>query len=113
MSSPLALLVAAAFVLGAACAPTKLKPLPENPPRIPDSMPERSAATRNAAGQQFHLEQEDRFWGIEEDKELKRQAQEKKEEEKQKEADRVVIPMPRIGADGGAPEPERKAPIRK
>lgn len=75
-------------VLGTACA-TKLKPLPQNPPRIIDSPPEDRAALNEAAG--LGLPAEERRWGVEEQKELKRQAAEKAEDKKRK---IVVIPMP-------------------
>jgi hypothetical protein len=90
-----------------ACGPTKLKPLPQNPPRIPDSVPERAAATRYASPQQLHLEAEDHFWGIEEDKELKRDEKREKEEQaaklrqQEQRSGESLIPKPRTNADAG------------
>ena len=88
-------------VLATACA-TKLKPLPQNPPRIIDSPPEDRAALNEAAD--LGLPAEERRWGVEDQKELNRQAAEKAEDKKRK---IVVIPMPSpthggVSNDGGS-----------
>ena len=82
-------------VLVSACA-TKLKPLPQNPPRINDSPPENRAALNEAAN--LGLPAEEHRWGVEEEKELQRQAAEKAADKKKR---TVVIPMPSPN-DGGA-----------
>src|SRR5579863_8439980 len=91
-------------LLAAACA-TKLKPLPQNPPRIPDSPPDRHDSLDEAA--RLGLEAEKQRWGIEKDQELKRQAQENAEARQET---TILIPMPAPNdsglfqhADGGAP----------
>lgn len=89
-----------------ACAPRQ-KPAPQ-PARIQDSVPERSAALREANPHDLReVEPDDRRFGVPQDKERKRQAQEAKEAQRQKAADEALIPMPRMTPDGGAPTPEK------
>lgn len=91
-----ALLVLA--LLTTACA-TKAKPLPQNPPRIPDSPPERRDELNSAA--RLGLEPEERRWGVAADQELKRQAAEKAQDQAAQSRNKtVVIPMPPPN-DGG------------
>ena len=75
-------------ILAAACGLARQKPLPQNPPRIGDSPPEQRAALNEAAN--LGIPQEERRFGIEQEKELKRQEAEKAEDRKSRTA---VIPM--------------------
>jgi len=59
-TSCLSIFFAGSLLLG--CASSRPRPA-ERPQRIPDSAPEKAAATRSAAG--LHLEEEDQRWGIE------------------------------------------------
>ncbi|HVX95413.1 MAG TPA: hypothetical protein VHK47_10925 [Polyangia bacterium] len=78
---------------------TTLKPLPQNPPRIIDSPPEQRAALNEAAN--LGIPQEERRFGIEQEKELKRQEAEKAQDRKDKTA---VIPMPVANRAGAMPD---------
>jgi hypothetical protein len=88
-----------AAILGAAACKTTLKPLPQNPPRIIDSPPEQRAALNEAAN--LGIPQEERRFGIEQEKELKRQEAEKAQDRKDKTA---VIPMPVANRGGAMPD---------
>ena len=52
--------LAGALIAGCASTPP---PARERPQRVPDSAPDKVAATRSAAG--LHLEEDDQRWGIE------------------------------------------------
>jgi hypothetical protein len=86
-------------VFSASACKTTLKPLPQNPPRIIDSPPEQRAALNEAAN--LGIPQEERRFGIEQEKELKRQELEKAEDRKDKSA---VIPMPVANRAGAMPD---------
>ena len=77
------------LALATASGLAREKPLPQNPPRIIDSPPEQRAALNEAAN--LGLPAEEKRWGIEKAKELKRQEAEKAEDRRSKTA---VIPMP-------------------
>jgi hypothetical protein len=81
------------------CAPRPRPPAP--PPRISDSVPEKAAAQRAAAPQDWELEGNEERWGIAADQERKKQAREAQEAKQQKAAEGALIPMPRVSADGG------------
>jgi hypothetical protein len=90
----------------AACAPQQ-KPAPA-PARMQDTVPERKAALDEANPNDLReVEPDNRRFGVPQEKERRRQAQEAKEAEQQKAADQALIPMPRMSADGGAPVKEK------
>jgi hypothetical protein len=92
-------LVLGLAALSTSACKTTLKPLPQNPPRIIDSPPEQRAALNEAAN--LGIPQEERRFGIEQEKELKRQELEKAEDRKDKTA---VIPMPVANRAGAMPD---------
>ena len=70
------------------------KPAPTQPPRVSDSVPERSAALRSAGG--VGQEAEDERWGFEAAAERKR-----REEAARAKASGTVGPVTMPGRDGG------------
>jgi hypothetical protein len=81
------MLLAAGAAEVPACA--RPKPEPTAPPRIRDSVPERSAALRGADGR-LKLDVEEERWGVESAEERRRKAA----EEAQGQGRTAVIPMP-------------------
>ena len=78
-----------AFAMLACCACAKNKPESKSPPRLKDSVPEKSAALTNA-GTPRHMEEDTNRWQIEAAKQRKQDQQAQAPATGQK----AVIPMP-------------------